>query len=137
LHLLGYIIDAGKALVIAVNKWDGLPEVERTAVRKALDRRLQFVTYARIRYISALHGTGVGDLFPDIEEAWRSASKKLSTPRLTQILNKAVESHQPPAVMGRRIELRSGENPFQDRKNELTPRQIKRRQRLLRHVKKR
>lgn len=186
LHLLGYIIEAGKALVIAVNKWDGLSISERQSVEKGLDRRLKFVSYARIRYISALHGTGVGELFRYIDEAYASATKKLATPKLTSILERALEAHQPPAVMGRRIklryahaggsnppiivihgnqtqalpqsyrrylanyfrealhlvgtpiqiELRSGENPYEDRKNILTPRQTKRRKRLIKHVKK-
>lgn len=186
LHLLGFVIDSGKALVIVVNKWDGLSEDERTSMRKAIDRRLQFVTYARVRYISALHGSGVGGLFSDVEEAYRSATRKLSASKLTELLERAVESHQPPAVLGRRIklryahaggsnppvivihgnqtqalppayrrylanyfreqlsligtpiriELRSGENPYQDKKNELTPRQVKRRKRLMEHVKK-
>lgn len=115
LHLLGYIVEAGKALVITVNKWDGMASDERENVRKEIDRRLTFINFARIHYISALHGSGVGNLFTSIIEAYKAAFKKVSTPRLTNILEKAVHAHQPPAVIGRRIKLRyahmGGHNP--------------------------
>lgn len=115
LHLLGFISEAGRALVIAVNKWDGLPETQRLAVRKELDRRLDFVSYARVHYISALHGSGVGKLFDAIQESYAASVQKLSTAQLTKILEQAVESHQPPLVQGRRIKLRyahsGGSNP--------------------------
>lgn len=114
-HILGFILDSGRALIIAVNKWDGLAPDERASVERSLDRRLQFVNYARIKHISALHGTGVGELFPLIQEAYASAMSSISTSKLTAILERAVETHQPPAVLGRRIKLRyahqGGVNP--------------------------
>ncbi len=114
-HLLGFILDAGRALVIAVNKWDGLEKSARERVRYELERRLQFVDFARLHFISALHGTGVGDLFAPILRAYESASRQFSTPELTRILEQAVEEHQPPLVRGRRIKLRyahqGGRNP--------------------------
>ncbi len=114
-HLLGFILDAGRALVIAVNKWDGLQKSERERVKQELSRRLQFVDFAKLYFISALHGTGVGDLFEPIQRAYESASRQFSTPDLTRILEHAVEDHPPPLVRGRRIKLRyahqGGRNP--------------------------
>ncbi|MDF3054889.1 MAG: GTP-binding protein engA [Gammaproteobacteria bacterium] len=186
LHLLGYILESGRSLIIAVNKWDGLSERERAAVKQALDRRLRFVEYAHVEYISALHGTAVGHLFPLIQQVYDAAMRPLSTSELTNILIHAVESHQPPAVSGRRIKLRyahpggsnppvivihgnqtdalpesyrrylakmfrealslvgtpvrivlkTGKNPYEREKNVLTDRQKKRRERLIKHVKK-
>lgn len=115
LHLLGFIIESGKALVIAVNKWDGLDEDDRESIRQALSRRLHFAAFARIRFISALHGSGVGNLFKDINEAYVSATQALSTPQLTRLLLELVEKHTPPLINGRRIKLRyahaGGHNP--------------------------
>ena len=106
LGLLGFVLDAGRALVIAVNKWDGLTIEERDEIRSTLHRRLTFVDFAKIHFISALHGSGVGDLFEFVNQAYESASRKLSTPLLTRILEDAVATHQPPLVQGRRIKLR-------------------------------
>ena len=114
-RLLGFVLDAGRALVIAVNKWDGLERSERERIKAELQRRLQFVDFARLYFISALHGTGVGDLFEPIRRAYASATRQFSTPELTRILEQAVEEHQPPMVRGRRIKLRyahqGGRNP--------------------------
>ena len=115
MHLLGFIIESGKALVVAVNKWDGLDEEHKEQVRSELDRRLHFVHFAKIRFISALHGSGVGLLFKDIEEAYASAIQAFSTPKLTRLLQDLVSQHTPPMVHGRRIKLRyahtGGHNP--------------------------
>lgn len=115
LHLLGFIIESGKALVIAVNKWDGLEADHKEHVREELTRRLHFVNFAKIRFISALHGTGVGLLFKDIDQAYSSAIQDLSTPKLTRLLQDLVTQHNPPMVSGRRIKLRyahaGGQNP--------------------------
>lgn len=186
-HLLGFVVDKGRALVIAVNKWDGLESSERERVKYELGRRLQFVDFAKLFFISALHGTGVGDLFKPIQKAYVSATRHYSTPVLTRILEKAVEDHQPPLVRGRRIKLRyahqggrnpptiivhgnqtknvpaayqrylantyrkalklegtpvridfkTGVNPYEGKKNKLTKRQIEKRQRLKKFVKRR
>ena len=115
LKLLGFVLECGKALVIAVNKWDGLSEHTREQTRASLDRKLDFLSFARVFYISALHGTGVGNLFDAVNEAYASATKKLSTPILTRLLQQALTSHSPPLVRGRRIKLRyahaGGHNP--------------------------
>ena len=115
LHLMGTIIDAGRALVVAVNKWDHLDSDVREKIRQTLRRRLSFIPWAKIHYISALHGTGVGDLYGSIKEGYEAATTKFSTNVLTRILEDAVEDHQPPLVRGRRIKLRyahqGGMNP--------------------------
>ena len=106
LHLLGFVLEAGRAVVLAINKWDGMAEEQKGFVKKELERRLGFINYARIHMISAKHGTGVGHLYESIEEAYQSATSKLSTNRLTRILEDAVKEHQPPLVHKRRIKLR-------------------------------
>ena len=115
LHLLGHTIDAGCALVVAVNKWDGLSSEHKQAVKNELQRRLKFVEFATTHYISALHGTGVGHLYESIEAAYKSATDKFSTNHLTNILKIAVSEHQPPLIRGHRIKLRyahsGGHNP--------------------------
>ena len=115
LHLLGQCIDAGRALVIALNKWDGIESDERDWIRSELQRRLQFIDYADIHFISALHGSGVGKLYGSVHAAHAAATRALSTPKLTRILEDAVASHPPPMINGRRIKLRyahaGGQNP--------------------------
>jgi GTP-binding protein len=115
LHLLGQCIDAGRALVIALNKWDGIESDERDWIRSELRRRLQFIDYADTHFISALHGSGVGKLYGSIHAAHDAATRSLSTPRLTRILEDAVSTHPPPMVNSRRVKLRyahaGGQNP--------------------------
>lgn len=115
LKLIGFILECGKALVIAINKWDGMTEEAREHAKNTIDRQLDFVTFARIHFISALHGSGVGNLFASIDEAYESATRKLSTSEVTRLLQKAVEQHQPPLVKGRRVKMRyahpGGHNP--------------------------
>ncbi|WP_252179524.1 ribosome biogenesis GTPase Der [Endozoicomonas sp. 4G] len=106
LHLLGFVLEAGRAVVIAVNKWDGMKEEERKKVKEELARRLEFINFARIHMISAKHGTNVGHLYDSIDEAYECATRKLSTNQLTRILEDATKIHQPPMVRNRRIKLR-------------------------------
>ncbi|MCB1827716.1 MAG: ribosome biogenesis GTPase Der, partial [Coxiellaceae bacterium] len=106
MRLLGMVAALGKALVIAFNKWDGMDEYARDRFKEAVERKLQFVDYSRRYTISALHGTGVGKLYHAIHEAYESAVKEISTSQLTTALEKAIGSHQPPLVKGRRIKLR-------------------------------
>jgi GTP-binding protein len=186
MHMLGYCMDKGRALVLAVNKWDGIDADQRDWIKRELDRRLRFAEYADTHYISALHGTGVGHLYKSINSAYASATRKLNTNALTRILEGAVLDHPPPMVNGRRIKLRyahaggqnpplivihgnqtddvpgsyqrylekvfrrelelagtpvriefrSGDNPYADKRNKLTQRQVQRRRRLMTHVKK-
>ena len=115
LHLLGYALEAGRAMVIAINKWDGLNQDQKNFIKLEMDRRFSFIPYVKTHLISALHGTGVGNLYPSIHKAYDSAMFDISTSRLTQILQDAVTAHQPPMVGGRRIKLRfahlGGHNP--------------------------
>ncbi|RUR16402.1 ribosome biogenesis GTPase Der [Legionella sp. km535] len=185
MNLLGFIIESGKALVIAFNKWDGLDEEHKERVKDELARRLHFANFAKVRFISALHGSGVGGLFKDINEAYESATQSFSTPRLTRLLQDISTKHTPPCVSGRRIKLRyahigghnppvivihgnqldalpdsykrylnnefikhlglvgtplkiefrGGANPFAEKKNKLSQRQVNKKRRLMKRVK--
>lgn len=184
LSVLTHVVEAGRSLIVVVNKWDGLDADHKKSIRTELKRRLSFAPWIRVHFISALHGTGVGDLYPLIENAWQSAFCKVSTGRLTRLLEDLVATHQPPMV-GRyraklryahlggsnppiivvhgnrveslpssyhrylenrfrellklegtpvRLEFRNSDNPYAGRKNELSERQIRRRKRLIKHV---
>ena len=113
--LLGMILDSGRALVIAVNKWDGLEADQREWVKRELERKLKFIDYAKIHFISALHGSGVGNLFGSINKAYNSANIEIGTSKLNRILDQAITDHPPPLVKSRRIKLRfahmAGQNP--------------------------
>ena len=115
LHLLGFVLEAGRALVIAVNKWDGMENEEKEFVKTELQRRLIFAQFADLHFISALHGSGVGLLYKSVDKAFESAMTKIPTRRMTEILEDAVTEHQPPMARGRRIKLRyahlGGSNP--------------------------
>ncbi len=115
LHMLGFVIDSGRALVVALNKWDGMKAEQKENVKAQVERRLAFAAFARFHFISALHGTGVGELYRSIDEAYRSAMAKWSTNKLTRLLEDVVADHQPPSVNNHRIKLRyahqGGSNP--------------------------
>ena len=178
--LLGHILEQGRALVIALNKWDGLDEDHRKQVKSGLDRRLMYVLWARRVTLSALHGSGIQELMSAVNQAWKSALTEFSTPELTRVLRDAFESHQPPMQHGstpklryahgggklppriiihgsrtdsipdsyRRylvnyfikhfklkgtpllVQFRNSENPYKDRKNKLSKRQMDKRRRL-------
>ncbi len=106
LRLLDFIIEAGRALVVAINKSDGLTTDQRLLIKKDIDRKLDFVRFADILNISALHGTGLRDLFRSVNTAYKHATSRLSTPKLSRILEDIVQQHAPPMVHGRRIKLR-------------------------------
>ena len=115
LHLLGFALEQGRAMVIALNKWDGMEQTQKEHVKAEMKRRLQFVDFAKVHFISALHGTGVGELYGSIDKAYESAYRKVGTPVLTRYLEDTIAAHQPPMVKGRRIKLRyahmGGSNP--------------------------
>ena len=115
LSLLGFILNASRSLVIVVNKWDGLDTDVKDRVKSELDRRLDFIDFARVHFISALHGSGVGNLFDSVKEAYECATQKMTTSMLTRILQIAVDEHQPPMISGRRVKLKyahpGGYNP--------------------------
>ena len=183
--LAGHVLESGRAVVVVVNKWDGLSPDERDRVRSEMNRRLSFLDFAKWHFVSALHGSGVGGLLSTVDKACESAFRDLSTPDLNRILEQTVIEHQPPLVRGRRIklryahqggrnppvivihgnqtdkvpdsyrrylanrfrselklfgtplriELRSGGNPFEGRRNKLTSSQVRKRKRLTRFVK--
>jgi GTP-binding protein len=184
--LLGLVLERGRALVVATNKWDGLSAEQRKRVRDDLERRLPFLDFAERITISALHGTAVGDLLPAVERAYAAATRNLSTTELNRELEAAVMEHAPPMVRGRRIRLRyahqggrnppvivihgnqterlpeayrrylvnrfrkafklkgtpvrlsfkTSDNPYKGKRNKLTPRQERKRARLMKRVKK-
>ncbi len=113
--LIGLVVERGRALVVAVNKWDGLAPDARRKVQDDLERRLPFLDFAERFHISALHGTAVGDLLPAARRAFAAATRDMATTALTGELEAAVNAHPPPLVRGRRIRLRyahqGGRNP--------------------------
>jgi GTP-binding protein len=181
--LLGMVADRGRALVIAVNKWDHVDPEQRDDIRSQLATRLRFLDFAPLHFISALHGSGVGETMRSVRVAYGAAMRDLPTPELTRVLEAAIRQHQPPLVHGRRIRLRyahqggrnppvivvhgsqaertpedyrrflvnsfreafklqgtpvrvdfrSEDNPFAGRRNKLTPRQRRKRARVVRH----
>jgi len=109
LHLIGFALDAGKGIVIAVNKWDHLPEDQKARMKQELDRRLTFIeSFVDVHFISAKYGTGVGTLYPSIDLAYESGRRDLSTADINRVLEAAVRDHEPPMVGGRRIKIRFG-----------------------------
>lgn len=104
--LLGLVLDKGPALALAINKWDGLGQDQKDSVERSADLRLPFLDFVPRFRVSALHGTGVGELMGSVVKAWHSARVDLPTPRLTRWLEEFVQQHEPPLVRGRRIKLR-------------------------------
>ncbi|MDD5579815.1 MAG: ribosome biogenesis GTPase Der [Methylobacter sp.] len=185
-HLLGLVLEAGRALIIGLNKWDGLTIEQKETINRQLDVKLSFLDFAEKHPISALHGSGVGKLFDVVQKLYESAMLDMSTPVLTRILKEATDAHQPPLVNNRRIKLKyahqggrnppiviihgvqtdalpnsykrylinyyrdklglsgtpirlefkSPVNPFHGQKNKLTERQLQKRKRLVKHIKK-
>lgn len=183
--VLAHALDAGRALVVAINKWDGLDAYQRGQVQALLDRKLVFVPWAERVFISAKHGSGLRELFAAIGRAYASATRQLGTAEVTRALEAAYKAFQPPVVRGHtaklrfahpggenpptivihgnrtrtlpdsykrylenffrkrfklvgtpvRLEFREGENPYADKKNPLTDRQMRQRRRLIRHAK--
>jgi GTP-binding protein len=113
--LAGHVVESGRALVVVINKWDGLDPDARERIKAELQRKLPFLDFADWRFVSALHGSGVGHLLDAADKAYAAAMIDFKTPELTRILEDAVTEHQPPLVKGRRIKLRyahqGGKNP--------------------------
>ncbi len=114
-HIAAFILDSGRALVVGVNKWDGLDTDQREWIKREIDRKLQFLDFAKFHYISALKATGLNELLRSVDDAYKSAMADLSTPRLTRVLEEAIQQHQPPISKGIRPKLRyahqGGMNP--------------------------
>ena len=113
--VLGLALERGRALLIAVNKWDGIPMEQREEIRGKIALKLDFAPFVPVHYISARHGTGVGELAQAAIRAYEGAMREMRTPELTKTLERAMTQHQPPLVRGRRIKLRyahqGGRNP--------------------------
>jgi len=113
--LFGLVADRGRALVVAVNKWDNVEPGRREDVKGQLAVRLRFLDFSPVHFISALHGSGVGELIGAVRAAYEAAMREMPTPDLTRVLEAAIRQHQPPLVRGRRIRLRyahqGGRNP--------------------------
>ncbi|WP_047249707.1 ribosome biogenesis GTPase Der [Chromobacterium subtsugae] len=113
--IAGFALEAGRALVVAVNKWDNLDSEQKDNVRREIARKLNFLDFAKFHYISAVEGRGVADLFKSIDEAYRAAMVKLATPKLTRVLQVALERQQPPRSGLIRPKMRyahqGGQNP--------------------------
>ena len=183
--VLSAILDAGRALVVAINKWDGLSDYQRQQAEDMLSRKLAFVDWAEAVRISALHGSGLRELFRAIHRAHSSATREFSTSDVTRAIETAYEANPPPVVRGHvakmrfahpggsnpptfivhgtrlrtlsdtykrylenffrkrfklvgtpvRFIFREGENPYKDNKNPLSDRQVAKKRRLIRHVK--
>jgi GTP-binding protein len=105
-HLVGLAAELGRALVLAVNKWDGMSNHERRLVERELARKLDFVPYASVHYVSALHGSGIAELVKAALVGYKNAGAELATPRLTRVLEDATQVNPPPLVRGRQVRLR-------------------------------
>ncbi len=114
-HIAGFIVDAGRALVLAVNKWDGMDDYQKERARTDIARKLRFLDFANVHPISAIKGFGIKELFKDVDAAYGAAMSKLPTPKLTRILEEAVEFQQPKRVGMSRPKMRyahqGGSNP--------------------------
>jgi len=114
-HIAGFILESGRALVVGVNKWDGLPADKRDQVKMDLERKLNFLFFAKFHFISALKGSGIAPLMKSVDSAYAAAMVKLSTPRLTRALIEAVEHQQPRRKGSIRPKMRyahqGGQNP--------------------------
>ena len=106
LHLIGLSIQRGRALTVAVNKWDGIETSRRRRIQGDAARRLAFADFARVSYISALHGSGIDGAVDAALKAYEAAGREMPTPELNRILERALVAHSPPLVGGRRIRLR-------------------------------
>jgi len=114
-HIAGFILESGRALVVAVNKWDGLTSDQRDQVKNDIDRKLDFLGFAEMKFISALKGTGVSQLMKSVDAAYAAATANLSTPRLTRALQEAIEKQEPKRKGSTRPKMRyahqGGQNP--------------------------
>ena len=116
LSLLSFILNSGRSLVIAVNKWDGLSSHQREEIKNNINYHLRFIDFAKVHFISALHNRGISNIYKSVNEAYQCATIRLSTALLTRLMHKAVNEYQPPLVCGRRVKFKyahaGGYNPL-------------------------
>ncbi|GGX49451.1 ribosome biogenesis GTPase Der [Undibacterium squillarum] len=114
-HIAGFVLESGRALVVAINKWDGLDSDKRDEIKIDIERKLNFLTFAKFHFISALKSTGIGPLLKSVDSAYAAAMAKLPTPKLTRALQEAVEHQQPKRKGSIRPKMRyahqGGQNP--------------------------
>ena len=114
-HIAGFILESGRALVVGINKWDGLTSDRRDEIKMDLERKLNFLSFAKFHFISALKSTGIGPLMKSVDSAYKAAMTNLSTPKLTRALIEAVEHQQPRRKGSIRPKMRyahqGGQNP--------------------------
>jgi GTP-binding protein len=114
-HIAGFILESGRALVVGINKWDGLTSDHRDHIKREIDRKLTFLTFAKFHYISALKSTGIMQMLKSIDSAYAAAMAKLPTPQLTRALQEALDHQQPRRKGSIRPKLRyahqGGQNP--------------------------
>jgi GTP-binding protein len=114
-HIAGFVLEAGRALVVGVNKWDGLQQDAREHIKREIERKLSFLSFAKMHFISAIKGTGIPPMMKSINAAYEAAMRKLPTPQLTRALEQAVEHQQPRRKGSVRPKLRyahqGGQNP--------------------------
>ena len=114
-HIAGFILESGRALVVGINKWDGLTSDKRDEIKMDIERKLSFLSFAKSHFISALKSTGIGPLMKSVDSAYAAAMSNLSTPKLTRALIEAVEHQQPRRKGSIRPKLRyahqGGQNP--------------------------
>jgi GTP-binding protein len=94
-HIAGYILESGRAVVVAINKWDAVDSYQRETLARSIEQRLAFLRFAPVLHISALKRQGLGPVWKAVSAAWASATRKLPTPQLTRVLADAVEFQQP------------------------------------------
>lgn len=114
-HIAGYILESGRAVVIAINKWDAVDSYQREMLQRSIDQRLAFLKFAPLLHISAIKRQGIGPLWKAISDAWKAACRKMPTPVLTRLLQEAVQFQQPKRAGAFRPKLRyahqGGQNP--------------------------
>jgi GTP-binding protein len=114
-HIAGYAVEAGRAIVVAINKWDAIDSYQRERLERSIAHRLSFLKFAPVLHISARRRQGLGPLWKAIDEAWASATRKMSTPVLTRLIHEAVQFQQPQRAGAFRPKLRyahqGGQNP--------------------------
>jgi len=95
-HIAGFCVEAGRALVVAVNKWDAIDSYHRERVKESIEHKLNFLGFAHVHYISASKGQGIGGVLASVDKAYAAAMAKMATPKLTRVLISAVEKQTPP-----------------------------------------
>ncbi|MBS1228219.1 MAG: small GTP-binding protein [Proteobacteria bacterium] len=95
-HIAGFVVESGRALVVAINKWDGLDSYVREQIKNDLEAKLKFLDFANFHYVSALKGQGLDPVFRSVDAAYKAATADLSTPQLTRTLIDAVAKQAPP-----------------------------------------